>query len=685
MEDRNGYALVYFDANGNVTRWNATATLILGWAEEEMLGRSIETYFTPQDLETHPMRQQMQAAREYGQGIGARWYLRKDGRRFWAPGLMLPELDPQGQVTGFIHVLRDRTAEHRREQRFVLLSKVSAGLLDATDPDQVLGPILEQSTDLLGFDESYSYVLTPDCEHLQLTHSVGASAEVRATLQHASFDLPVCGEVVKSLKPLVIEHMQATTEPRYEVGRRCGYDAFAAYPVMEGQTLYGIISFAARGRTSFDEECLAFFATLANHVALVRARLAREAALLELTQTLEQRVEQRTGELHDAEAALRQAQKMEAVGQLTGGLAHDFNNLLVGITGSLELLQERLAQGRLAGAERYISAAQGAATRAAALTHRLLAFSRRQTLEPRPVRLGELVQGMEELIRRTLGPHIALACSAESGLWVTQVDPGQLENSLLNLCINARDAMPDGGRLVIDCRNRALQAPQAKALGLEAGEYLCLSVQDSGTGMAPQVLAKAFDPFFTTKPLGQGTGLGLSMIYGFAHQSHGQVQIRSQLEEGTEVCLFLPRFHGAHAAAEVELGEALEPAAPGGQTVLVVDDEPTVRMLVTEVLGEAGYRVVEAGDGATGLEVLNSDLPIDLLVTDVGLPGGMNGRQLADAARVSRPQLQVLFITGYAETAVLSHGHLDPGMHVMTKPFGMQALASRIVALIGQG
>jgi CheY-like chemotaxis protein len=199
------------------------------------------------------------------------------------------------------------------------------------------------------------------------------------------------------------------------------------------------------------------------------------------------------------------------------------------------------------------------------------------------------------------------------------------------------------------------------------------------------VLAKAFDPFFTTKPLGQGTGLGLSMIYGFARQSHGQVQIRSQLGEGTEVCVLLPRFEGAPEGVEVVAGMALEPAAVGGQTVLVVDDEPTVRMLVSEVLGELGYRVVEAAEGATGLEVLNSDLRIDLLVTDVGLPGGMNGRQLADAARVSRPQLQVLFITGYAETAVLNHGHLDPGMHVMTKPFGMQALASRIVALIGQG
>jgi signal transduction histidine kinase/CheY-like chemotaxis protein len=525
-------------------------------------------------------------------------------------------------------------------------------------------------------------VLTPDCQHLHLTHSVGASDDVRATLEHASFDLPVCGEVAKSLKPLVIDNMQATTEPRYEVGRRCGYDAFAAFPVLEGQTLYGVMSFAARGRTQFEPECLEFFATIASHVAIVRGRRAREAALLELTQSLEARIEQRTAALLEAEDALRQAQKMEAVGQLTGGLAHDFNNLLVGITGSLELLQSRLLQGRLSDAERYIGAAQNSAKRAAALTHRLLAFSRRQTLEPRAVRLDELVRGMEELIRRTLGPNIALACSAVKGLWVTYADPGQLENALLNLCINARDAMPDGGRLVIDCANRVLAVQQAAVLGLEPGDYLCLSVQDSGAGMAPAVLNKAFDPFFTTKPIGQGTGLGLSMIYGFARQSHGQVKIRSQVGEGTEVSVYLPRHLGEPLVGETVLQPSTEPVVAAGLTVLVVDDEPTVRMLVTEVLGELGYHAVEAADGASGLEVLNSDMRIDLLVTDVGLPGGMNGRQMADAARVARPELKVLFITGYAESAVLNHGHLDPGMQVMTKPFGMEALSVRIAAMI---
>ena len=387
--------------------------------------------------------------------------------------------------------------------------------------------------------------------------------------------------------------------------------------------------------------------------------------------------------LAEAEEALRQSQKMEAVGQLTGGLAHDFNNLLTGVTGSLELMQTRIAQGRIKDLDRYINAAQGAAKRAAALTHRLLAFSRRQTLDPKPTNVNRLVHGMEELIRRTVGPSIEVEPMVGTvDLWSTLVDPGQLENALLNLSINARDAMPDGGKLTIETANRWLDQRGAHDRDLLPGQYVSLCVSDTGTGMTPEVIAKAFDPFFTTKPIGMGTGLGLSMIYGFAKQSNGQVRIYSEVGQGTTVCIYLPRHLGEAEVAELapELVDA--PRAEDGQTVLVVDDEPTVRMLVTEVLEDLGYRAIEAADGAAGLQVLRSDVRIDLLVTDVGLPGGMNGRQVADAARVARPELKVLFITGYAENAVLSHGHLDPGMHVLTKPFAMEALASRIKDLI---
>jgi PAS domain S-box-containing protein len=393
------------------------------------------------------------------------------------------------------------------------------------------------------------------------------------------------------------------------------------------------------------------------------------------------RLHEEIAERERVEQALRQSQKMEAVGQLTGGLAHDFNNLLVGISGSLELLQARIAQGRIKDVDRYINAAQGAAKRAAALTHRLLAFSRRQTLDPKPTDVNRLVAGMEELICRTMGPEVSVEPIAGGGLWTTLVDPSQLENALLNLCINARDAMSGGGKLVIETGNRWLDEHAARERELPVGQYVTLCISDNGIGMPPEVIARAFDPFFTTKPIGMGTGLGLSMVYGFARQSGGQARIYSEVGQGTMVCLYLPRYHGESVVdIPAELSKA--PRAEHDEMVLVVDDEPTVRMLVTEVLEDLGYTAIEAADGAAGLKVLRSDVRIDLLVTDVGLPGGMNGRQLADAARVARPGLKVLFITGYAENAVLSHGHLEPGTHVLTKPFALDVLATRMRALI---
>ncbi len=408
----------------------------------------------------------------------------------------------------------------------------------------------------------------------------------------------------------------------------------------------------------------------------------QSAELARFNETLEDQVAERTSALMQAEEALRQSQKMEAVGQLTGGIAHDFNNLLAGISGSLELITNRIAQGRHAEVERFTVAAQGAAKRAAALTHRLLAFSRRQTLDPKPTDPNRLIRGMEDLVRRTTGPGVEVEVVAGAGLWPVLIDAHQLENAVLNLCINARDAMPSGGRLTIETGNRWIDARTAKAQDLEPGQYVSICVSDTGTGMAPEVAARAFEPFFTTKPLGEGTGLGLSMIYGFVRQSGGQVRIYSEAGEGAMICLYLPRHFGEVDDADLIPEVEQAPRAQAGETVMVVDDEPTVRMLVAEILHELGYQCIEASDGAAGLKLLQSGARIDLLVTDVGLPGGMNGRQMADAARIDRPDLKVLFITGYAENAVVGNGHLDPGMHVMTKPFAMEALGSRIRELI---
>ncbi|MDT7952074.1 MAG: response regulator [Acetobacteraceae bacterium] len=420
---------------------------------------------------------------------------------------------------------------------------------------------------------------------------------------------------------------------------------------------------------------------------LLEARRAAETAgdaLRELNLSLETRVAEAIARRMEAEEALRQSQKMEAIGQLTGGIAHDFNNLLTGIIGSLEMLKTRLSQGRLDDVGRYVTAGRDAAKRAATLTHRLLAFARQQPLEPRPTDANRLVAGMEDLVSRTVGAAITVEVVGAVGLWTVLVDPNQLENALLNLCINARDAMPKGGRLTIETANRWLDERAADERDLPAGQYISLCVTDTGSGISPEVVGRIFDPFFTTKPIGQGTGLGLSMIQGFVRQSGGQVRVYSEMGHGTTMCLYLPRHHGPGDEAEVAGEAADHHHTATGETVLVVDDEPSIRMLIADVLTDLGYAAIEAEDGAAGLKVLQSQTRVDLLVTDMTLPGGMNGRQLTEAARKVRPGLPVLFITGYAENSLLGNGQLEPGMQVVTKPFTMDALVRRIKDMLAQ-
>ena len=420
-------------------------------------------------------------------------------------------------------------------------------------------------------------------------------------------------------------------------------------------------------------------------------------ALQESNRLLESRVIERTSELSDAlqalqaetanrarvEEFLRQAQKMEAVGQLTGGLAHDFNNILTGIQGSLELLRLRLSQGRVNDLDRYINTASAAADRATALTQRLLAFARQQTLDAKAIGANDRISGMEDLIRRTIGPSITLKTALASDLWLSFCDPNQLENAIVNLCINARDAMPGGGTLIIETANQTINKRAAREQRISAGSYVLIAVSDTGAGMTPEVKGRAFDPFFTTKPLGQGTGLGLSMIYGFVQQSGGEVRIESEVRHGTKVSIYLPRHVGGPGVDTHSPRLDNAPHAERCQSVLVIDDEPAVRMLIAEVLRELGYDAIEAIDGPSGLAILLSGARIDLLISDVALPNGMNGRQVAEAARQVLPGLKVLFITGYAENAALRGVQLELGMQLMVKPFTMEALGSRINAMIG--
>jgi len=409
------------------------------------------------------------------------------------------------------------------------------------------------------------------------------------------------------------------------------------------------------------------------------------AALRALNETLEQRIAERTSELMRAEEQLRQAQKMEAVGQLTGGIAHDFNNMLTGVIGSLDLVERNLASGRMERVHRYIEAANISAQRAAALTARLLAFGRRQSLDLLPTDVNALVHGMEDLLHRTLGEHVEVETHLATDLWTAVSDISQLENALLNLCINARDAMADGGKLTVETANTHLDEAYASAHAeVIAGDYVVLSVSDTGTGMAPTTIAKVFEPFFTTKPIGQGTGLGLSMIYGFARQAGGHVRIYSELGIGTTVKLFMPRHQAEDdTLAEENANARRSPPLGAGETVMVVEDDESVRQIVLEVLEELGYQAIEAFDGASAIPILQSTQKIDLLISDVGLPG-LNGRQLAEIAREARPGLQVLFVTGYAQNAAIRGGFLDHGMEMMTKPFAVDALATKIREMLAR-
>jgi signal transduction histidine kinase/CheY-like chemotaxis protein len=380
-----------------------------------------------------------------------------------------------------------------------------------------------------------------------------------------------------------------------------------------------------------------------------------------------------------AEERARQVQKMEGVGQLTGGVAHDFNNLLTIIIGNLETLQRKLGASEIdiEGLIRGVDNAMRGARRAESLTQRLLAFSRQQALDPKPLDLGRLVSGMSDLLRRTLGEQITIETVLGGGLWHAHADPNQLELAILNLAVNARDAMPNGGKLTIETANVHLDeryaAGQAEVI---PGQYVMLAITDNGTGMTPEVRAKAFDPFFTTKDIGHGTGLGLSQVYGFIKQSRGHVKIYSEVGEGTTIKLYLPR---AHAQAETTEHHVSPPLARGAknETILVVEDDADVRTYSCETLSELGYTVASAENGGAGLRLLDANPSIEVLFTDIGLPGGMNGRQLADEARRRKPGLKVLFTTGYARNAIIHDGRLDPGVELITKPFTQAALAAR--------
>ena len=652
--------VIVTDRTGRITFVNEAASRIHGVARLDVEPDAYSETYHLLTLEGAPYpSHELPLARAvlHGETVAeARWRIRRpDGSDILAVGSARPVRDAGGETLGAVLTLRDDTQRAEAER---LLRENEARLRALTD-NLPSGMVYQIATGRDGSERRFLYVSQ---SHEKLT-GIPADAVLADPTIPYNLILP--------------EHRAALVAAEAEaIATRGPFDVQVRFRRADGEVRWSRIISAPR------EQADGSLIWDGIQVDVTDQKYA-EALLLEMNNELERRVAERTHELETAQEQLRQAQKMEAVGQLTGGIAHDFNNLLTGVIGSLDLMQRRMAKGETDRIEHYATTAMTAANRAAALTHRLLAFSRRQPLDPKPVNANRLVTGMEELLRRTIGEGVQLEIVTAGGLWQTLCDPHQLESAVLNLAINARDAMPNGGKLTIETCNAHLDSAYiAKERDVAPGQYVCICVTDTGSGMTKDTIEKAFEPFFTTKPIGQGTGLGLSMIYGFARQSEGYARIYSEAGEGTTVKLYLPRYFGEAEDSE-EAHDALtdDHRAEAGEVVLVVEDETAVRDLVIDVLEELGYRAIEAVDGPSGLKLLQSKLRIDLLVTDIGLPG-LNGRQLADAAREHRPDLKILFMTGYAENATIANGFLDPGMAMITKPFAIEALVTRIRDMI---
>jgi PAS domain S-box-containing protein len=617
-----------------------------------------------------------------------------------------PRFGPDGKFLGMIGVNVDVTEAREAEtalrdetHALEVLNQTGTVLAAELDLDQIVQRVTDAGVELTGaqFGAFFYNVLNGAGESYMLYSLSGAPREA-----FAQYPMP---RATKVFAPTfkgegVVRSDDIRGDPRY--GQNAPYRgmpsghlpvcSYLAVPVASrsGEVLGGLF-FGHPQPAVFTERSERIMTGLAAQAAIaldnarlfhaanleIEQRKRAEAALQALNATLEEQVGERTRELREREEALRHAQKMEVIGQLTGGIAHDFNNLLQVVVGNLEILQRNLPEGA-ARLRRSADNAMNGAHRAATLTQRLLAFSRRQPLDPRPLSPNRLVSDMSELLHRTLGETIAVEAVLGAGLWTVDADANQLESAILNLAVNARDAMPNGGKLTIETANTRIDEAYALAQAeIVPGQYVVICVSDTGSGMGKDTLARAFEPFFTTKEPGKGTGLGLSMVYGFVKQSGGHVKIYSEVGHGTTVKIFLPRLIGGVEHEKPEEIAAV-PEGTSDETILVVEDDDDVRAYSVEILRELGYRVIEAHDGPSALRLLEQQSRIDLLFTDVVLPGGVTGADLARDARGLRPGLRVLFTTGYARDAIVHHGRLDPGVHLITKPFAYADLAVKV-------
>ena len=700
-------AIISTDPRGFVTSWSAGAERILGWSESDMIGRTLECIFTEEDRTRRQLAREIESAIAHGRGGGEEgWRLRKDNSRFWAAGEITPIRDADGRIVGFTKILRDRTAqrvaeeaieEERRALR--ILNRAASALASEADLQRVVQIVTDAGVELIRAEfGAFFYNVTDSAGGSYMLSSLSGAPREAFDRFSMPRNTPLFAPTFSGEG--VVRSDDVTLDPRYGqngTGMPAGHlpvRSYLAVPVISrsGQVLGGLFfgHHAAGVFTARSEQNLAGLAGEAA-VAIDNAFLAQanqrelaertraEEALQRLNASLEEQVVERTEALRRNEEALRQAQKMEALGQLTGGVAHDFNNLLQVITGNLDTLRRALPAPEEPRLARAVEFAMSGAKRAASLTQRLLAFSRRQPLNPKPIDVNALVGAMSDLLHRTLGETIAVEFVQGVGLWRVEVDPNELESAVINLAVNARDAMPEGGRLTIETVNSHVdEAYTARHAELIPGQYVVLSMSDSGVGMDAATLARAFEPFFTTKPVGKGTGLGLSQVYGFVKQSGGHVNIYSEPMQGTTIRIYLPRFTGQRDDQAPTVWEEHPPEGSTQETILVIEDDDDVRTYTVEVLRELGYRVIEAHDGPSGLRLLERQPRVDLLFTDVVLPGGLTGAQVVAEARGLSPSIKVLFTTGYARNAIIHHGRLDPGVQLITKPFGRAQLAGKI-------
>jgi PAS domain S-box-containing protein len=623
------YAIYMLDPQGHVVSWNAGAERFKGYAAGEIVGQHFSRFYAPEDRAAGIPERALATAQKEGTFQAEGWRLRKDGSRFWAHVVIDPIYTADRRLLGFAKITRDvgdrKAAEEalrKSEQEFRLLvqgvTDYAIYLLDAN------GLITKWNA---GAQRIKGY----------------AEADVLGT-HFSRFYTPE--DQASGLPTRALEI--ATAEGRYEQeGWRVRKDGsrFFAHVIID--------------RLQDDDGRFFGFAKITRDITE-----RREAA-----ETLRR-----------TEKALMQAQKMESIGKLTGGVAHDFNNLLQVIAGNLQLLAHDVAGSERA--ERRVENALAGVRRGAKLAGQLLAFGRRQTLEPRVVNLGRIVEAMHEMLQRALGEAVLVETTVADDLWNTSIDVAQVENALLNLAINARDAMEGAGKLTVEIANATLDAAYAREHAeLKPGEYVMLAVSDTGTGMPPEVVAQAFDPFYTTKPEGKGTGLGLSMVYGFVKQSGGHVKIYSEPGDGTTVKLYLPRSRDPEQAVA---SSDLRSVTGGTETILVAEDDEHVRSTVVETLQQLGYQVLVASDAEQALAVIQSGVKIDLLFTDVVMPGPLRSPDLARKARELVPGIAVLFTSGYTRNAIVHGGRLDPGVELIAKPYAREDLARKVRQVLGQ-